>query len=568
MLFARLRVLLYVQHCLKEKLLFMNKITSYLQEHIAGEILTSAAARTYFSTDASVLSMAPLFVVYPKNAADIRKIARFAWQLAEKGHRLPITARGKGTDLGGAAIGNGLVMVFPAHMNRLLELDTKQKLVRLQPGMSYRSLQDVLETHHLFLPPYPASYNYSSIGGAIGNNSAGEKTLKYGDTREYVRNLEVVLANGDVIQTKRLSKRELSQKQGLDTFEGEIYRQVDALITDNLNAIKEATRDSSHVSKNASGYALADVKHEDGSFDLTPLFVGSQGTLGIISEAIIAVEDAAIGTTLAAVECQDIDIATAAIEAIMPLGPSALEMVDGNLLQLVSETHPSLLKGVVEKPFPGIMLLVEFDDAGARKQQTKAKRMQKLLREVAGAITVTSDPEEQEALWAIRRAAAIVMSTSQGGRAALPFIEDAAVPPEKFKLLLGGLYALLKKYRLEVAVWGHAGDANLHVQPLMDLSQLGDRQRLIKLMTEYNALVVKLGGTISAEHNDGRMRAPFMEMQHGEKMFELYVATKKLFDPYDILNPGVKFGTSLKDVVGSLRNSYSIDHLHDYLPYT
>ncbi|MBL8159202.1 FAD-binding protein [Candidatus Saccharibacteria bacterium] len=546
----------------------MNKITSYLQEHIAGEILTSAAARRYFSTDASVLSVAPLFVVYPKNAADIRKIARFSWQLAEKGHKLPITARGRGTDLSGAAIGSGLVMVFPAHMNRLLEMDTKQKLVRLQPGMNFRTLQDVLETHNLFLPPYPASYNYSSVGGAIANNSAGEKTLKYGSMREYVRNLEVILSNGDVIQTKRLNKRELSQKQGLDTFEGEIYRQLDSILTDNAALIDDHDRDFAGISKRASGYSLFDIKRADGSFDLTPLLVGSQGTLGIVSEAIVSVSAAVPSTTLVAIECEDIDIATAAIEAVTPLGPSTLEMVDKHLLKTVGETHPTLLEDLVSEPYPGILLLAEFDDDSARKQQAKIKKLQKLLQGITNKVTISTDAEEQEDFWAIRRAAAFVMSANQGGRAALPFIEDAAVPPEKFKLLLNGLYALLEKYHLEMAVWGHAGDANLHVQPLMDLSQLSDRQRLMKLMTEYNALVIKLGGIISAEHNDGRLRAPFLQAQHGDDMLAVFKQVKKLFDPYGILNPGVKFGTDLKGVVGSLRTSYSIEHLHDYLPYS
>ncbi|HMR73305.1 MAG TPA: FAD-binding oxidoreductase, partial [Candidatus Saccharibacteria bacterium] len=147
----------------------MNKVASYLQSHLSGEVLDSAAVRDYFSTDASVLQVKPALVIYPRSTNDVRKVARFSWQLAEKGHTLPITARGSGTDQTGAAIGKGAVMVFPAHMNKVLELDSQQKLVRVQPGVNFMALQEMLNTHGLFLPPFPASYKYSTIGGAIAN---------------------------------------------------------------------------------------------------------------------------------------------------------------------------------------------------------------------------------------------------------------------------------------------------------------------------------------------------------------------------------------------------------------
>ena len=546
----------------------MNKIATYLQEHVSGEVLTSAQARKYFSTDASVLTITPNVIVYPRHTSDLRKVARFCWQLAERGHRLPIIARGRGTDLSGAAIGQGVMTVFPAHMNKILELDTKQKLVRIQPGMTFRALQDVLQTHGLFLPPYPASYDYSSIGGAIANNSAGEKSVKYGDMRKYVRNLEVVLSNGDVIQTSRISKRELEKKKGLTSYEGEIYRQLDGLITDNWSAIQDYKAAGMRTSKSSSGYALADVKHDDGSFDITPLIVGSQGTLGIVSEAIIALTPFNPATTLIAIECADLDVAEEAVEKILPFGPSALEMVDGHLLTALHKGNPALLKGVIDPPFPDIVLLAEFDDEGGRKRASKAKKIAKALVGVASTVKISEDFDEQEALWTIRRSAAAIMSHSDGGKAAIPIIEDGIVPRDQFKTLLNGLYALLKKHHLDVAVWGHAGDANLHVQPMMDLSSLGDRQRAFKLMDEYHKLVLSLGGNLSAEHNDGRLRAPYLEAQHGKEMHGLFVAVKAVFDPHNILNPGVKFGTASKDLVSNLRNSYSVEHLHDFLPYS
>src|SRR5246127_2270944 len=165
----------------------MSKVAHYLQEHLVGEVMTSTDARLYFATDGSVLQVAPALIAYPKNENDVRKTARFSWQLAERGRVIPITARGAGTNQTGAALGSGIMLVFPAHMNRILELDTKANTVTIEPGIIYGKLQQTLHTHGRFLPPYPASIEYSTVGGAIANNVSGEKSVKYGDTGAFVR---------------------------------------------------------------------------------------------------------------------------------------------------------------------------------------------------------------------------------------------------------------------------------------------------------------------------------------------------------------------------------------------
>lgn len=543
----------------------MNKIAPYLQEHLDGEVLTSAKARQFYSKDASVLQMSPLMAVYPRNKNDVRKVARFTWQLAEKGHVLPITARGRGTDLGGAAIGSGIIMVFPAHMNRMIEMDAKQQLARIQPGMSFRAFQESMESHGLFMPSYPASYDFSTVGGAIANNSSGEKTFKYGSTREWVDQLEVVLADGELIHTGRLSKRELNTKKGLQTLEGEIYRQLDGLITDNWDRIQGQAK-SLRTSKNSSGYDLADVKRKDGSFDLTPLFVGSQGTLGIITESIVKLASYSADTELLVMEFDSLETAHDAISAIMKLQPSAMEMVDNNLLEFVAKNNPNQLKGLVSEDTPAIVLLVEFDDLNERIRRKNAAKAEKAVKTLARKITRSSNDDEQRRLWAIRHSAATVTNYNTDGKASVPIIEDGVVPHEAFQEYIEGVYELLKKHHLEVALWGHAGDANLHMQPLVDLSKTGDRQKVFKLMNDYYQLVIKLGGSVAAEHNDGRIRTPFLELQHGKEMVELFEAVKKIFDPYGTLNPGVKQVNDVRDLVAMLRHEYSLEHLADHLP--
>jgi glycolate oxidase len=165
----------------------VSKIGHYLQEHLIGEVLSATDARRHFATDGSIFSVAPALIVYPQNENDVRKVARFSWQLAERNRIVPITARGSGTDQGGAALGSGLMVVFPAHMNRIVELDGKTGVVTVEPGINYGKLQQTLMTHGRFLPPYPASMEFSTIGGAVANNASGEKSLKYGDTRSFAR---------------------------------------------------------------------------------------------------------------------------------------------------------------------------------------------------------------------------------------------------------------------------------------------------------------------------------------------------------------------------------------------
>jgi FAD/FMN-containing dehydrogenase len=543
----------------------MSKIASYLREHIVGEVTEAKNIREYFSTDGSIFTVEPQIVIYPRTTDDVRKTARLSWQLAEKGKTLSITARGAGSDQAGAPLGDGIVLVFPAHMNKLLELDSKKMQARVQPGLIYRNFQDTIKTHGLFLPPYPSSIDYATLGGAIANNTAGERTIKYGATKDFVAGVEVVLANGELIETRRLSRRELSHKKGLSTFEGEIYRAIDGLITDNWNLIQLMKKD---VSKNSAGYDLIDVKHSDGSFDLTPLIVGSQGTLGIVTEARLRLAANNMKRTLMVAGFSNIDEADSVLADIMKQKPAALEIVDSNLLDFVEAHNPNQLKGLLEPPYPKIVLLIEFDDNGKGIQARKMKKVAKIVKKVTSDFQITDDYEERDELWKIRHSAAALISHTDGTKKALPIIEDGVVPAEKFPQFVDNIYAMFEKYGLQSAVWGHAGNANLHMQPFLDLSQLGDRQKIFKIMDEYYDMVIKLGGSTAGEHNDGRLRAPYLPKLYGAEIYKLFEAVKKIFDPKNILNPGVKIGVTREDQVKHLRRSYSMDHLGHHLPRT
>lgn len=543
----------------------MSKVAHYLQEHLIGEVMTSADARRYFSTDGSILSVQPAVIVYPRGENDVRKVTRFTWQLAERGRVIPVTARGAGTDQAGAALGNGIILAFPAHMHRILELDDKSGVVVVEPGVNYGKLQQTLHTHERFLPPYPASLEYSTIGGAVANNASGEKSVKYGSTRDFVKSLRVVLANGEVIETGRLSKRDLSKKLGLATFEGEIYRALDGLLEENQAVLDKVMLS---VTKNSAGYFLDDIKRHDGSMDLTPLFVGSQGTLGIVTEITMETEQFNPITTVLLATFDDLAKAQKAVLELrdLPDMPSAIEMVDGQLLAAVDKINPNLLKDVVPRPFPKVVLLVEFDNPSERLQKKLAKKAQKILEHEGTGVQVETEPSRQELLWKVRQASSMVIAHGEGGAKPLPLIEDGVVPPERLREYLEAVYQLFERNHLPVAIWGHAGDGNLHMQPALDLSQVGDRQRAFRVLDEYYNLVISLGGTTSGGNGDGRLRAPYLPKLYGPEAYALFAKVKQIFDPYGTLNPGVKINVSMDAVKQQLRPGYTMNHLYDHMP--
>lgn len=244
-------------------------------------------------------------------------------------------------------------------------------------------------------------------------------------------------------------------------------------------------------------------------------------------------------------------------------------MVDQYLLNFVQKHNPRQLNELLEEPFPKIALIIEFDNEKKQVRLNKSRKAKKILRDKAYEIIHTEDIHEQEVIWKIRQsAAAVAASDSINGAKALPVIEDGQVPQEKFTEFLEAIYAIFKKYNLEVSVWGHAGDANLHTQPFLNLAKTADRQKMFKLMDDYHKLLVEMGGTTNGEHADGRLRAPYLPLVYGQEMYEVFKQVKDIFDPHNMLNPGVILGTEKKDLAGMLRREFSMKHLYDHIPRT
>jgi FAD/FMN-containing dehydrogenase len=505
-------------------------------------------------------------VVYPRTTNDVRKVARFSWQLAERGHIMPMTARGNGTDLTGAALGTGVILSLPTHMNKILELDTKQRLVRVQPGVNFKSLQETLHTHGLFLPPAPESYEYSTIGGAIANNASGIRSYKYGDMAAWIDRLEVVLANGELIQTGPLGKRELNKKLGLPTLEGELYRAVDAILSDNTETITEYSKAINAASDNV-GFRFESLVHKNGDLDLTQLFVGSQGTLGVITEAILKVAPYTPASTLVVAAFANMDDALEVAGMIARLQPSALELVDAGLLEFVRK-HNS-----VELPVellvdgkPATTLFIEAQNLPDRALGKFTKQVIKAVSRYTDSYLSATDFEEREKLWSYRYVTAPFMGFDVGGKIATPIIQNVGVPQAALHQFMEDAKALCRKHHVEAAIWAHVQSGEVIAMPLIDLSKLGDRQQVFKLMDEYFRLVIKLGGSIAPIGGEGRLRAPFAKLQSGGDLFALYEQLKGAADPHRTLNPGVKLGVEPKELVNLLRKDYTLQAFADYLP--
>jgi FAD/FMN-containing dehydrogenase len=533
----------------------VNKVAHYLQQHISGEVLTSPDVLDHFATDESIIRMQPLLVAHPRSENDLRKVARFSWQLSERGRTVPITIRGKGTDQTGAGIGDGIMLSTPAHMNKIIELDPKSGSVTVQAGINAGKLQQALHTHGRWLPSLHDSMEYTTIGGAVANNEAGPTSYKYGPIREHVTGLRVVLANGELIQTKRLSKRELNKKLGLASFEGELYRSLDKLIEESSNELEMLSKSSD---RSNVGYALQEVKSKDGSFDLTPLFVGAQGTLGLISEITLATEVHNPDVELLVALFSSREEAFLAVEKInsMKQGPAALDFIDSSVITYVQEHNPSLYKHTFGSETPEIAFFLYLEASAGLISKRSRKQLVKTLEDAQAEVIDTKDKRDN---WEAALASVSThTSSSHDNTKPVPVIRDAYVPVTKMAEFLDEAGALIKKYSAKsYAFWGQAGSGIVHAAPSFDIATVGDRQKMFKLLDEYYTLVTESDGSIAASSSEGRLMASQLHKEVTEDVLNTFRHIKKIFDPYNMLNPGVKLGTDIEALKPMVRNEYS-----------
>ena len=524
----------------------MNKIAHYLNTHMLGEVIVTPNVLDAHSTDASVLHYSPDMVAYPRATSDIRKIARFSWQLSEKGHTLPLTMRGAGTDTTGAAIGPGMIVATMPHMNRIFEYDAGQKLVRLQPGVTVNALSNALALHGTAIPELRWDHQMATIGGSVASQRGAI---------EYVDQLEVVLANGDVLQTKRLSKRELEKKKGQQTFEGEIYRGVDGLIEDNPDLLDGLVHDDDRLDH--EGYVgLEAVKHKNGSFDLTPLFVGSQGSLGMISEMILRAEFVNQNPAMVAAVFAERDGARDALDVIDDIDPSAVEYIDAKYFEaaaLAGKTYGFYDEAKAQFESVAAVLVVTLNDFNERSRSKKMKRLVAKLKPLGAHIVAENDYMNSD-LRALNSVTYWLLNPEKSEFSSPPVLDGMYVPIDRFEVFATDLDALMKRHHVALALYGRPQDELWYVRPLIRMGTVADKQKLFKLTAELAALASKHGGSPFGAAGDGRLGAG-LRIEPTEHQ-ELFNKLKAIFDPNGTLNPGVKHDTTARDLARQLRSSY------------
>ena len=525
----------------------MSKVATYLRGHLAGEVDFRTDLRAACAKDAGILAIAPEMVVSPRNTSDIRKTARFSWQLSERGHALPLVARGAGYGINGGAVGRGAQISLAAHMNTIFEYDSKQRLARLQPGVTIQALQSALALQGTGVLALDGLDPRGTIGGAIADNAAGYLAGKYGSLAANVSQLEVVLANGDVLQTGKISKRELSRKKGQQDLEGDIYRGVETILEDYADEI------STIHERDQTGYnSIARVRDRDGSIDLTPLFIGSQGTLGIISEMILRVDFRSQHLDTAALVFASADTARDMLDELRRFAPAFVKYFDAALVRrAVQVGYKAPWFQEVGGKAPQAVILVGFDDFNARARAKGKKKLEKLCGSVAD-VSLVLDDDARASLLTLLDIACYSTLPDRAGVGVPPLLSDWFVPPERFEDFTKALTALANKLRVELPIAVDGLTELVSAYPLAPIAQASDRQKLMRLFDETARLVHQYGGAIVGQHGEGRSLSRFAYECIGARRVDMYRAIRKLFDPLGTLNPGVKQLNDVRQLAGMI----------------
>ncbi len=526
-----------------------------LSKIFKGDIDTSDETRETYSHDASLFELVPQVVLSPKDADDIKSVVSFVTRNKSEHPELSITPRSRGTDMSGAAIGESIVLDVSKYMIQLYEVDAEK--AHVQPGKLYREFDVETLKYGSILPSYPASRDLASVGGMVNNNSGGEKSLEFGKTDNFVTELKVVLSDGNEYTMKPLNRDELNAKMSQDDFEGKLYQQTFELLDRHYDEIQAA---APHVSKDSTGYHLWNVwKRDTGIFDLTKLFIGAQGTLGIVTDIKLRLvpHPAHSGTLVCYMHTMDGlgDI----IPAVLKHKPATFESFDDNTLWLsfkffflfISKlglwtwiiTALQLLPDglMLVKGIPKLILLIEFTGATPEEVKQKIHNAKLDLRHFGFTYMEEDNTEaKSQKFWLMRRESFNLLRKKIKDKHTAPFIDDFVVPPDRLTEFLPQLRDIIKKYGLFATIAGHMGDGNFHVIPLMKIEDPKERAKFEPAMKDVNTLVISYGGSVSGEHGDGLIRGPWLEQMYSPNVLGYMKEVKQLYDPQNIFNPHKK----------------------------
>jgi FAD/FMN-containing dehydrogenase/Fe-S oxidoreductase len=506
-----------------------DSLVRSLRKNIAGEVRFDDTSRRLYSTDASHYLVQPLGVVIPKTQDDLAVTVQIASELG-----MPITARGAGTSLSGQSIGPGVVIDCSKYLNRIGPVDLGSRRVRVQPGVVLNQLNRELETFGLMFGPEVATASRATLGGMIGNNSAGSRSIVNGRTVDHVHSLRTVLSDGSSADFGPLNATEYERKLELRNREGDAYRAAERVVRENAAEIEARTP---KIQRKVSGYNLASLI---GSRSLVPLLVGSEGTLGLVAEAELNLIPRPKFRGLLVPQFATLAAALDTLDACLELAPSAVELLDRMLIELASQQRSLKHNMAAIQGLPEALFMVEFASDDAADVSYRVHELERRLRGVPGLIAavLAIDPAVRDPLWSLRESALPLLFGMVGSRKPVTFVEDCAVDPHRLPEFAARFRETLQRHGTDGAFYGHASVGCLHIRPVLNLHDPVDVRTMRAIMTDVTDLVLEFGGSLSGEHGDGMVRSEWNRKMFGDAVYDAFKQVKRGFDPGNVLNPG------------------------------
>lgn len=510
-----------------------DALAAELRAAIAGEVRTDRATRALYATDASVYQIEPLGVVLPRSRDDVAAAVTIAAR-----HGVPITPRGGGTSQAGQSIGAGLVLDTSKHLNRVLAIDPDRRQARVQPGVVLDDLNAALKPHGLRFAPDVSSASRATVGGMMANNSSGARSVVYGKTGDHVRTQEVVLADGSLTQLGPLSGAALTAAQHGDSILARAWREVPALARAHAAEIDARFP---KVMRRVGGYALDAFVDPAAPVDLTRIMIGSEGTLGFVTEATVDLVPLPAAKSLMTLEFDDLLDALGATPLVLGHGPSAVEVMDPFILghAVGHATLEHALRQIVHSEHSALLCVEFYDD----HVDALVPRMQALERDLQQSgmrcrARQLLEAADQARVWHVRESALGLSMGMKGDGKAISFVEDTAVAPERLRDYIARFRQVVARHGTHAGVYAHASVGCLHVRPVIDLKTAAGVAQFTAIANDVAALVLEFGGSLSGEHGDGLVRGAFNEQMFGSTLYQAFRRVKATFDPQGVFNPG------------------------------
>lgn len=576
-----------------------QSIKEELVKLLEGDVSVDAQDLSAHATDWSLFSITPDLIVYPKSTHDIQKLVEYVNKYnASHETKLSVTARAAGSGMSGGSLNHSIIVDVTRYMNNFKEIvtgdfGTQQHTTfpyqivgkaTAEPGMMYIPFEEKTLEKSMIMPTFPASRKICAIGGMVANNGAGEKSLKYGQNKDFVDSLKVVLADGKEYSVSRLTYKELQQLFTENHLYAEVSQKIYTLVKENWDLIQEKRP---QTAKNSAGYLIWDVisapsieafEKGEGYFDLTKLIVGAQGTTGIITEITYKLVPHEDKEEMLVMFVDDIHQLPKIVEVLKKYDLETIELYDDNTFNIGVKFFGDFIKDkgffsairyslrflpelwmVITGGVPKFIILAESVDKNQNVVHAEVLSELSSIRKALPHMKsfIVKGKENAQKYWDFRHDSFKLLtehslksrSAGKGTRTA-PFIDDIAVPPQYLDRYIPELVEILDEYKDEFlyTIAGHLGDGNFHVIPLVDMNKEENRSKILEISERVYTLALKYGGSITAEHNDGIVRTPYIPQMFGSEMHEIFVRVKEILDPHTIFNPGKKVGMKKEDI--------------------